>query len=100
MEPRPPPPPDMIYPLDGVSRLFIPGNVREEAAEVLFEQVRNPTATLCPIFIYLVCTADWILPAWCRFDPSKSPIITLFLISAADVQAESAIALKFIATVV
>ena len=32
---------DMIYPLDGVTRLIIPGSVREEVAEVLFEQVES-----------------------------------------------------------
>lgn len=36
---RPNPPPDMIYPVDGKCRLYIPGPIREEAAEVLFQQV-------------------------------------------------------------
>ena len=34
-----PPIPDMVYPLDGNTRLIIPGSVREEAPEILFEQV-------------------------------------------------------------
>jgi len=36
-----PPIPDMVYPLDGSTRLIIPGSVREEAPEVLFHQVRT-----------------------------------------------------------
>ncbi|CAK8673005.1 unnamed protein product [Clavelina lepadiformis] len=35
---------DMIYPIDGVTRLMIPGSVREEAAEVLFEQDNDGTS--------------------------------------------------------
>nr|XP_039251863.1 actin-related protein 10-like [Styela clava] len=37
-EKRPSPPPDMVYPMGGRKLLMIPGIVREEAAEVLFEQ--------------------------------------------------------------
>ncbi|XP_076822220.1 actin-related protein 10-like [Clavelina lepadiformis] len=35
---------DMVYPLDGVTRLIIPGSVREEVAEVLFEQDNDDTS--------------------------------------------------------
>lgn len=35
---RPKPPPNMVYPMDGKTLLLIPGLVREEAPEILFEQ--------------------------------------------------------------
>lgn len=34
---RPDPPPDMVYPMNGNQMLLIPGKVREEAPEILFE---------------------------------------------------------------
>lgn len=36
---QPTPPPDMVYPINGKTQLFIPGCLREDAAEILFQQV-------------------------------------------------------------
>nr|CAB3219888.1 actin-related protein 10 [Phallusia mammillata] len=47
-------PPDMIYPIDGRSRLFIPGPIREEAAEVLFEQ-DNEKMSLATLLLDSLC---------------------------------------------